>query len=488
MKIKSNNFKVDEIKLGNNTETIVKGGRHLFDKLPEAFSGIKQISIIGWGSQGPAQAQNLRDSLDGTDIKVCVGLRENSSSLEKARAAGFNEADGTLGEMYAMIAESDLSIILIADAAIAENYESIFNSVKPGATIGFSHGFVIGFFKNIGYEIRDDINVIAMCPKGMGPSVRRLYVQGKKVDGAGINSSIAIHQAINDHAIEYALGWAIAVGSPFVFLTTMEMEYRSDIYGERGILLGAVHGIIEAIFQYKIEIGVSPEQAFKDTAETITGRISNLISKHGLKGVFEALDEKQKEIFITAYNASYTPLKDILREIYEEVHSGNEIRSVVLYNERKKLAPMGKIDDTYLWHIGEQVRDKRQGTMNDLDPLTAGIYVACMVAQVDILIEYDHAFSEIANESIIEAVDSLNPYMHHRGIAYMVDNCSTTARLGSRKWAPRFDYIITQIAIPEIERKEIDHQAFKVFDEHLIHEVLDTCRQLRPSVDISVED
>ena len=162
MKIKSNNFKVDEIKLGNNTETIVKGGRHLFDKLPEAFSGIKQISIIGWGSQGPAQAQNLRDSLDGTDIKVCVGLRENSSSLEKARAAGFNEADGTLGEMYAMIAESDLSIILIADAAIAENYESIFNSVKPGATIGFSHGFVIGFFKNIGYEIRDDINVIAM--------------------------------------------------------------------------------------------------------------------------------------------------------------------------------------------------------------------------------------------------------------------------------------------------------------------------------------
>ena len=322
----------------------------------------------------------------------------------------------------------------------------------------------------------------------MGPSVRRLYVQGKKVDGAGINSSIAIHQAINDHAIEYALGWAIAVGSPFVFLTTMEMEYRSDIYGERGILLGAVHGIIEAIFQYKIEIGVSPEQAFKDTAETITGRISNLISKHGLKGVFEALDEKQKEIFITAYNASYTPLKDILREIYEEVHSGNEIRSVVLYNERKKLAPMGKIDDTYLWHIGEQVRDKRQGTMNDLDPLTAGIYVACMVAQVDILIEYDHAFSEIANESIIEAVDSLNPYMHHRGIAYMVDNCSTTARLGSRKWAPRFDYIITQIAIPEIERKEIDHQAFKVFDEHLIHEVLDTCRQLRPSVDISVED
>ena len=70
----------------------------------------------------------------------------------------------------------------------------------------------------------------------------------------------------------------------------------------------------------------------------------------------------------------------------------------------------------------------------------------------------------------------------------MVDNCSTTARLGSRKWAPRFDYILTQIAIPEIERKEIVHNAFQAFEEHLIHEVLDTCRQLRPSVDISIKD
>lgn len=83
MKIQSNIFEVKEYSLGGNNETIVAGGRHLFEKLPQAFEGIKQIGVIGWGSQGPAQAQNLRDSLEGTSIKVKVGLRAGSSSEKK---------------------------------------------------------------------------------------------------------------------------------------------------------------------------------------------------------------------------------------------------------------------------------------------------------------------------------------------------------------------------------------------------------------------
>ena len=82
------------------------------------------------------------------------------------------------------------------------------------------------------------MNVIAVCPKGMGPSVRRLYEQGREVNGAGINSSFAVHQDINGKATDYALAWAIGLGSPFTFQTTLESEYRSDIFGERGILLG----------------------------------------------------------------------------------------------------------------------------------------------------------------------------------------------------------------------------------------------------------
>ena len=90
-----------------------------------------------------------------------------------------------------------------------------------------------------------------------------------------------------------------------------------------------------------------------------------------------------------------------------------------------------------------QVRAKR-GEEIPLNPFTAGVYVATMMATVKTLQENGHPWSEICNESIIEAVDSLNPYMHARGVAFMVDNCSYTARLGARKWAPRFDYIFDQ--------------------------------------------
>src|SRR5262245_35474607 len=115
-------FEVDTIELEGHKEQIVKGGRHLFPLLPAAFEGIKQIGVIGWGSQGPAQAQNLRDSLEGTDIKVKVGLRGGSGSMAEARKAGFTEETGTLGEMFAVIKESDISLLLISDAAQAELY------------------------------------------------------------------------------------------------------------------------------------------------------------------------------------------------------------------------------------------------------------------------------------------------------------------------------------------------------------------------------
>ena len=121
---------------------------------------------------------------------------------------------------------------------------------------------------------------------------------------------------------------------------------------------------------------------------------------------------------------------------------------------------MGKIDGTETWKVGEKVRAKRVEDKIPVHPFTAGVYIATMMAQIDLLIEKGHPYSEVANESVIEAVDSLNPYMHARGVAYMVDNCSTTARLGSRKWAPRFDYSISEQAYVHIDDKQpVDAQA-----------------------------
>jgi len=149
---------------------------------------------------------------------------------------------------------------------------------------------------------------------------------------------------------------------------------------------------------------------------------------------------------------------------------------------------MGKIDGTEMWVVGEKVRAERKEDEIPVDPFTAGVYCAAMMAQIDVLLEHDHPYSEIANESVIESVDSLNPYMHARGVAYMVDNCSTTARLGSRKWAPRFDYLLTQIAYPAVDNDEkVDENLIEKFTSHRIHEVLRACSDMRPSVDIFVE-
>lgn len=481
-------FETETITLAGTQEQIVRGGRHLFSRLPQAFDGVKQIGVIGWGSQGPAQAQNLRDSLEGTDIRVTVGLRSGSSSWAKAQQAGFSEADGTLKEMMTTVAESDLVLLLISDYAQASLHEQIFDAMKPGATLGLSHGFLLGYLKAVGRQLPANINVIGVCPKGMGPSVRRLYEQGREIGGAGINASFAVEQDIDGKATDYAIGWSVALGAPFSFMTSLEMEYRSDIFGERGILLGAVHGIVESLYRRYVDAGMSKEDAFRHSVESVTGPISETLSKDGILALYDKLDAAEKKRFDEAYSASYRPALEILTEIYQEVASGNEIRSVILAGERMEEFPFSKIDGTEMWRVGEKVRAERDPDNIPLDGFTAGVYVATMMAQIDVLIRHDHVYSEIVNESIIEAVDSLNPFMHYKGVAYMVDNCSTTARLGSRKWAPRFDYHLYQLAFTAIDRgEEVDPKLLEAFRNHPVHQPVQVLAELRPSVDIAVQ-
>src|SRR4030095_7964659 len=152
--------------------------------------------------------------------------------------------------------------------AQAELYGKVFEAIRPGATLGLSHGFLLGHMKNVGAKFPANINVIAVCPKGMGPSVRRLYVQGKSVNGAGINASFAVEQDVDGRATDLALGWSVALGSPYTFQTTLESEFKSDIFGERGILLGAVHGLVEGLYRRFINQGMSKEEAFRQSAES----------------------------------------------------------------------------------------------------------------------------------------------------------------------------------------------------------------------------
>ncbi len=482
-------FEPELVDFGLDREYIVRGGRDRFHLLPRAFDGIRQIGVIGWGSQGPAQAQNLRDSLasSGSDIRVTVGLREGSSSRADAQQAGFNEADGTLGELFAVISDSDLVILLISDAAQAELYPQVFSAMKPGATLGLSHGFLLGHLQSLGETWPDGINVIGVCPKGMGPSVRRLYLQGAEVGGAGINASFAVERDLDGRATDYAIGWAVGIGAPFSFMTTLEMEYRSDIYGERGVLLGGVHGIAEALYRWFVASGMSPEEAFAASAEAVTGPLSRTISHRGIRAVYEDLDSAGHAEFARAYSAAYPACREVLREIYDEVSSGNEIRSVVMAGRRLSDMPMRSLDETPMWQVGERIRAVRDTITASPHPVTAGVYCAMMMAQCDILLEHGHAVSEVVNESVIEAVDSLNPFMHYRGVSWMVDNCSVTARLGARKWAPRFDYLLSQITLPALDRgTKADESRMQAFLDHGIHRALAVAAELRPTVDISL--
>ena len=488
------------VDLGGTEEVIVPGDRNKKYLVHRVFkdNGVKQIGVIGWGSQAPAQAQNLRDFLHGTGIKVVVGLRKESKSAEAARRIEFTEENGTLGDMWEVISSSDLVLLLISDVAQVENYKKIFSVLKHGSTLGFSHGFLSGYLEEIGEKFPYGVNVIGVCPKGMGLSVRRLYEQG-----SGINCSFAVEQDFTGSATDTALAWAIAIGAPYVFKTTLGNEWRSDLFGERAILLGAIHGIVEAVYRFILEEVVSvgmainnsqQELAFVASAENLTGIISDTMSRGGILPVYKGISINQKRIFETIYAHAYKAATPLLREIYDEVNSGREIRSVVDAGNRLKKYPMPKIADTEMWKVGEIVRMKRRTNNKKpekINPFTAGAYIGIMMAQIDLLIEKGHSISEVCNESVIEAVDSLNPFMRAKGIDYMVDNCSTTARLGARKWAPRFEYMCRQEVFPayltHLRPQAVDGELIEAFKNHKIHNALATCLTLRPSINIAIK-
>lgn len=478
-------FPLETMDVPGGTETVLRGGRHLFPLLPQAFAGVRRVGVVGWGPQGRAQALNLRDSLAGTDIRVAVGLRPGSASAADARAHGFTEADGTLGDWLAVTADSDLVILLIADAALAAHHQELFAVLKPGAVIGLSHGFLLGHLRSSGGEFPPGHGVIAVCPKGMGDSVRRLYEQGAEINGAGINSSFAVHTDPDGRATDLALGWSVALGSPYTFRTTLESEYLSDIVGERAILLGAVHGIVESLYARFRLAGDDEVTAYERSCENVTGPIARTISHAGLRAVREGLAPADRDIFDRAYTAAYRPARDLVAEIYDEVADGTELRSVILAEQRLGARPMSGIGGSPMWAAGERVRARRTERELPVEPFTAGVFVATMTAQIDEFAERGHPWSEIVNESVIEAVDSLLPYMHARDVAYMVDNCSRTARLGARRWGPRFLAAYGQIAYPAAELPA-SAPLLAAFDTHPVHEALAAAAKLRPSVDISV--
>ncbi|KAM0022785.1 putative ketol-acid reductoisomerase (NADP(+)) [Helianthus debilis subsp. tardiflorus] len=200
-----------------------------------------------------------------------------------------------------------------------------------------------------------------------------------------------------------------------------------------------------------------------------------------MKAVYESLTEEGKKEFLTAYSASYYPCMDILYECYEDVAAGSEIRSVVLagrrFYEKEGLPafPMGKIDQTQMWKVGERVRAVRPADdLGPLYPFTAGVYVALMMAQIEVLRKKGHSYSKIINESLIESVDSLNPFMHARRVSFI---WWTTVQQ-PQGW--------DQGNGLHDNGAPLNQDLISNFFEDPVHDAVKVCAELRPTVDISV--
>ncbi len=208
----------------------------------------KKVAIIGYGSQGHAHANNLKDS----GVSVTVGLREGSSSWAKANASGLS-----VSSISEATKNADLVMILAPDETQSDLYAAdIEPNIKLGATLAFAHGFNIHFGQ---IAPRADLDVIMIAPKGPGHLVRSTYVEG-----GGVPSLIAIHQDASGGAKNIALSYASANGGARagVIETSFQEETETDLFGEQAVLCGGVTALIQAVFETLVEAGYAPEMAY----------------------------------------------------------------------------------------------------------------------------------------------------------------------------------------------------------------------------------
>lgn len=239
----------------------------------------KRIAVLGYGSQGRAQALNLRDS----GLEVVVGLRPRSESRLKAKADGM-----TVLSFREAAESSDIILMLIPDMVQPEVYrEDVAPALSVGKTIQFAHGFNIHFGQ---IKPPADIDVIMVAPKSPGPEMRRQYEAG-----FGVPALVAVYQNYSGRALDTALAVAKALGSgrAGIIETTFKDETESDLFGEQAVLCGGVDQLIRRGFKVLTENGYPPELAYFEVLNELK-LIVDLIYKSGLSGMYRAVSDTAK--------------------------------------------------------------------------------------------------------------------------------------------------------------------------------------------------
>ncbi|HEY9075603.1 MAG TPA: ketol-acid reductoisomerase [Anaerolineaceae bacterium] len=312
------------------------------------------VAVLGYGVQGPAQACNMRDN----GVHVIVGAKPGGRSWQKAQKDGWKPGEN-LFPLEEAAERGTVIQYLVSDAGQKLTWESVKPHLKPGDALYFSHGFAIVYSDQTGVVPPDFVDVIMVAPKGSGASVRANFL-----NGSGINASFAVEQDYTGRARERTLALGIAVGSGYLFKTTFKNEVYSDLTGERGVLMGALAGIIEAQFATLRAHGHTPSEAFNETVEELTQSLIRLVGANGMDWMYAntsataqrgALDWRHEFRNVTA---------PVFERLYQSVASGEETRIVLAANSapdyREKLEEeLRQMRESELWQAGAKVRSLR---------------------------------------------------------------------------------------------------------------------------------
>jgi len=343
-----------KIDFGGVIEEVVTRQEFPLEKAREVLKD-EVVVVIGYGVQGPAQALNMRDN----GIRVIVGGDpERKRSWEKALADGWVPGE-TLLPFEEAVQQGTIVQFLVSDAGQMLLWPKIKPHLKEGDALYFSHGFGIVYADQTGIVPPPYVDVIMVAPKGSGTSVRANFLAG-----SGINSSYAVEQDYTGRALERTLALGIALGSGYLFPTTFKNEVYSDLTGERGILMGALAGVMEAQYNVLRKHGHSPSEAFNETVEELTQSLIRLVAQNGMDWMYAncsttaqrgALDWKPR------FRDAVAPLFD---QLYESVVSGEETRITLAANSapdyKEKLnEELRQMRESEMWRAGAAVRALR---------------------------------------------------------------------------------------------------------------------------------
>lgn len=320
----------------------------------------ERIVVVGYGVQGPAQGLNLRDN----GFNVRVGLQpERTRSWDKAVRDGWVPGE-TLLPLVDAVADATMVLFLVSDAGQKDLWPLIKPHLGEGDAIYFSHGFSVTYSDQTGVVPPPFVDVILVAPKGSGTSVRANYLAG-----SGINSSYAVHQDSTGRARERALATGIGIGSGFLFPTTFEKEVHSDLTGERGILMGALAGVMEAQYETLRAHGHSPSEAFNESVEELTQSLIRLVAENGMDWMYancSATAQRGALDWRPRFKAAVAPVFD---DLYASVISGEETRVVLEANGAEDYQDrldeeLRQMRESEMWQAGETVRSLRPENVN----------------------------------------------------------------------------------------------------------------------------